>query len=238
MVVGNDDGSVAHCPRAQRCPPHIRGAPTEHRGPPFRLDAPPAPYLIRLPFRATCRCRASFYLAFARRHSWLLDLFKTVVLTKLDAEDQNARTSDHLDPSRCSGKLDCTLSGRRPPRRQAWQITEALLAAISDESGARRRSGADGNPGTYQTYHRERRRVPAAVSAGSTTCQIATSMRSAIGSACVRDHIVDVSGRRRGRSGAPLPPSPIERRVGNCLAADEVQGFLTSTPGPLPSPCD
>jgi hypothetical protein len=144
FYVGNDLGNNV---RRQS------GQAPQHRGPPFRLDADGR--LLELPWERADPLPAAATL---RQTSWAFSFLETGVLAKLEQAEDEDGGGDRSRPE--AGKLDLYAVKETSERRRAWQVTEALLAAIRDESsGAGAPMALVAVPASYQVYPREWARV-------------------------------------------------------------------------------
>jgi hypothetical protein len=144
FYVGNDLGNNVRRPSGQ--------AP-QHRGPPFRLDAEGR--LVQLAWEPADPLPAAATL---RQTSWAFSFLETGVLTKLEQDEDEDDGGDRSRPE--AGKLDLYAVKETSERRRAWQVTEALLAAMRDESSAAgARMALVAVPASYQVYPREWARV-------------------------------------------------------------------------------
>ena len=144
FYVGNDLGNNVRRPSGQ--------AP-QHRGPPFRLDADGR--LVQLAWEPADPLPTAATL---RQTSWAFSFLETGVLTKLEQDEDEDDGDDRSRPE--AGKLDLYAVKETSERRRAWQVTEALLAAIRDESSAAgARMALVAVPASYQVYPREWARV-------------------------------------------------------------------------------
>lgn len=230
FYIGNDLGNNVR---------KVSGHAPQHRGPPFRLDAEGR--LMQLDWQRVDEPPAG--LAFARRYSRALNLLETGFLSRLDDDDEVDRTDPTQLTRPDAGKLDLYAVKETSERRQAWQITEALLTAIRDESAA---AGAQvaivAIPATYQVYDREWRRVAPRGRSADRWEQDVPNRRLAeilqrLGIAYLDLLPAFQAAARADRERLYFPIDAHWTAQGNRLAADEVERFLTSGPGLLPQGC-
>jgi len=224
FYVGNDVANNLRRPSGQ--------AP-QHRGPPFRVDSQGR--LQELPFEPPERPSAP--LAVLRGYSRAFNLLESGVLSKLfDREDDERERPD-------AGKLDLFSVRETSERRQAWQVTEALLAAIRDQTRA---SGAElglvAIPASYQVYSREWARIVPRARGADTWQPDVPNRRLAEVVAGLGIPYLDLLPAFRAASGLEaerlyFPINAHWTPSGNRLAADQVVQFLAAHPELLPAGC-
>ncbi len=226
FYVGNDLGNNVR---------RTSGQAPRHRGPPFRIDREGR--LVQLEFEPVQGPPA--YLLGLRQHSRAYSFLETGVFAKLTEEADD--DGDDYRPE--AGKLDLYAVRESSERRQAWRVTEALIAAIRDDARAARAEMAlVAIPAAYQVYPKEWSKVaPRGRNAERWEPDVPNRQLAEIAARLGVPYLdlLPIFRAESEGSGAPLyfQKNAHWTPLGNRVAAEHVATFLAGLPELLPAGC-